>query len=161
MTRLYTMIKAIRMEYLLLLASLFVLTLQLGSHPDLNNLFKPSTLFEYQMHLAFDAGSSQQAKVRTFLPTNNSFQRIINERISGSNGEFVRHNTPNGLTGEWYGGEGSQKILYEAEVKVNPVQFNLDRELKIEEAVDDSYQIYLQETDAIAVHHTEIAQAWQ
>ncbi|MCW8997304.1 MAG: hypothetical protein OQK04_01130, partial [Kangiellaceae bacterium] len=99
--------------------------------------------------------------VATFLPIDNPRQKVIEETVAADNMALQRELSEQGDAVRWDGDKFAKRIHYQALLQNKAVKYQIDNQISIESIDRELFQSTLSETDAIAVNHPEIREAWQ
>ena len=120
----------------------------------------PAPIFSYQLSMEFKP-NDKDLFVATYLPIDNPRQRVIEEAVSADNMTLQREVSEQGDAARWDGDKFSKRISYQALLKNSSVKYQIDDQILIGAIDPELFQSTLSETEAIAVNHPEIIQAWE
>lgn len=151
-----------RPEWWLLMAS----ALATGGHICLNPPERwellPAAVYDFFLRMNFES-PDRELQVRTFLPTDDERQFVMDEALQADRLVFSEEETRAGRIGRWSAGpsEEVREASYQARISLSGMRFDIPGDLALPSDWPMDFDPELRETPAIQISAPEIQSLWQ
>lgn len=122
----------------------------------------PAAVYDFSLRMNFES-PDRELQVRTYLPSNDERQFVMNETLQADGVVFGEEETPAGRIGRWSAGpsEERRETSYRARLSLHGVRFDIPATLALPSNSASGFKAELQGTAAIQIEAPEIQQLWK